>query len=450
MNTELDLLPLAPSQKEKPTPHVMNPEQQLALDDVLAGHNVFITGGAGVGKSYLVSKIEESVPDVSITAMTGCAALLVNGSTLHSCLGIGLAKDTAQKLAADTRKKPPVVQRILSMKSLLIDEVSMLSDELFEKIHEYLCLIRVSKKNKPFAGVQLILVGDPFQLCPVEGTYCFLSKLWKEFTFRVHRLETNMRQRGDPVFKEILDRVRYGGCSVIDLDILKRLKDTEFPEGIKPTRLYSKNVSVDSINISELVDLGQPLTEYATIVVGEKAKRWASAHRIPEKVRLCVGAQVMCTKNIPELGLANGSRGVVVKLDSHGISFQKLDGERVRLEMQSVPIDNPMFGKPVNTLVYLPVKLAWAITIHSAQGMTIDALEVDLGSDIFAFGQAYTGLSRATSLSSVRIVNVLPESFVTSPKVIEFVGKAARRTETPLCLEAPRTKKIQEILEEVD
>jgi ATP-dependent DNA helicase PIF1 len=222
-----------------------------------------------------------------------------------------------------------------------------------------------------------------------------------------------MRQKGDPLFKEILDRVRWGGCGPEDLKVLESLKETQFPEGIKPTRLYSKNVSVDAINLSELEELNKPIEEFVTFMPTDMAKKWASTNRIPEKVRLCVGAQVMCTKNIPELGLANGSRGVIQSVTSSGILFKKMSGATVAVPMVDYDINE------YNSIRYLPIKLAWAITIHSAQGMTIDALEVDLGRDIFAFGQAYTGLSRATSLSSVRIANVLPSSFVTSPIVKE-------------------------------
>jgi ATP-dependent DNA helicase PIF1 len=388
----------------------MNPEQQLALDDVLAGRNVFITGGAGVGKSFLVNEIVSACKKtIGVCAMTGCAALLINGTTLHSYLAIGLGKDTPQKLALTVRKYPPVMARIIDTDILLIDEVSMLSDELFEKIDEFLQCVKRSKKL--FGGTQLVLVGDPFQLCPVVGSYCFTSPVWNKCNFATHRLTTNMRQQGDPFFKEILDRVRWGGCNQEDLTILKKLRDTQFPDGIQPTRLYSKNVSVDAINTQELLDLGAAIVDFPMVARDDADKKWASAHRIPEKVRLCVGAQVMCTKNIPDLGLANGSRGVITAIDSTGVSFKKLSGAVVRV---------PVVVAPETTLTYLPIKLAWAITIHSAQGMTIDALEVDLGEDIFAFGQAYTGLSRGTSLSSVRIANVLPSSFVTSSTVKNF------------------------------
>ena len=152
----------------------MNSEQQLALDDVLKGLSVFITGGAGVGKSYLVNVIVKTIKNqIGVCAMTGCAALLINGTTLHSYLGIGLATESALQLANKVRRFPAVFERILELETLLIDEVSMLNDELFEKVSEFLQIIRKSKK--PFGGVQMIFVGDPFQLCPVEGDYCFTS-----------------------------------------------------------------------------------------------------------------------------------------------------------------------------------------------------------------------------------------------------------------------------------
>lgn len=388
----------------------MNPEQQIALDDVMNGTNVFITGGAGVGKSYLVNKIVENTKkQIGICAMTGCAALLINGATLHSYLGIGLAKESAQHLAIKVKKFPAVFERILGLDILLIDEVSMLNNELFEKVYEYLQIVRRNKK--PFGGVQMIFVGDPFQLCPVEGNYCFTSKLW--INIKIHTLSANMRQKGDPIFKELLDRVRWGTCSNEDLEVLKKLKNTEFPNGIIPTKLYSKNINVDTINQCELSKLTADTKEYSYCCANEYSKKWASTNKIPEKVLLKVGAQVMCTRNIPLSGLVNGSRGIILSMNNDGVNIKLLNDQIVHLGFIVVsPFDNP------NLIVkFLPLKLAWAITIHSAQGMTIDALEVDLGKDIFAFGQAYTGLSRATSLSSVRVTSVFAKSFVTNPLV---------------------------------
>ena len=390
----------------------MNTEQKRALDDVLKGSNIFITGGAGVGKSYLVNEIVKSTKkNIGVCAMTGCAALLINGATLHSYLAIGLAKDPAKVLALRIRKFVTVVQRIIDLDILLIDEVSMLNDELFEKVYEFLQLVR--KNTKPFGGVQMVFVGDPFQLAPVEGDYCFTSKLWSSSNIKVHTLTQNMRQAGDPLFKEMLDRVRWGNCSNEDLETLKKLKGTTFPDGIIPTKLYSKNINVDAINQTELNKLATVSREYLSIPLNEPSKKWASSNKIPEKSLFKVGAQVMCTRNIPLLGLVNGSRGVIVAFESDAVAIRLLNNEIVRLPYVTVtPFDNPFIS-----VQFLPLKLAWAVTIHSSQGMTIDALEVDLGKDIFAYGQAYTGLSRAKSLSTVRVTSVLASSFVTSPIV---------------------------------
>jgi ATP-dependent DNA helicase PIF1 len=386
----------------------MNPEQQLALNDVAKGHNIFITGGAGVGKSYLVGEIVKSTKkNIGVCAMTGCAALLINGATLHSYLAIGLATDPAKVLANKVRKFVTIVQRIIDLDILLIDEVSMLNDELFEKVYEFLQLVR--KNTKPFGGVQMIFVGDPFQLAPVDGNYCFTSKLWNDI--KVHTLTQNMRQAGDQEFKDLLDRVRWGKCSPEDLGSLQKLKTTTFPDGIIPTRLYSKNINVDAINQSELNKLSTEPREYVAIHLNESSKKWATSNKIPEKSLFKIGAQVMCTRNIPLLGLVNGSRGVITAFESDSVVIRLLNGEIVRLTYVTVtPFDNPYIS-----VQFLPLKLAWAITIHSSQGMTIDALEVDLGRDIFACGQAYTGLSRAKSLSTVRVTSVLASSFVTNP-----------------------------------
>lgn len=395
----------------------MNPEQLRVLETVKTGKNVLITGGAGVGKSYTVEKIVEwasSKKFIGVCAMTGCAALLINGSTLHSYLGIGLAQEPALTLARKAYKYPTVRERIQDLEILLVDEVSMMSSELFEKVEEFLRLVRKSKK--PFGGVQIIFVGDPFQLCPVSGNYFFDCELWKNSNFIVEVLSINMRQQGDLKFKELLDRVRYGVCNHEDLATLQSLKTTVFPETIKPTRLYSKNVSVDSINQKELLALKQPLEEYHLEYSNEASMKWAKSNRIPESVQVCVGAQVMCTKNLPELGLVNGSRGVILEITPGYVKVEVLDGRTVMI----APISVKDRDKPWIEVKYLPLKLAWAVTIHTSQGMTLDALEVDLGRDIFTWGQAYTGLSRARSLDSIRVISVVPESFVTHQKVLDF------------------------------
>ena len=388
----------------------MNPEQADAFIKVQKGDNIFITGGAGVGKSFLVSHITTKISKIGVCAMTGCAALLINGSTLHSYLGIGLAKDPAPMLAKKAASFPIIRKRILALDILLIDEVSMLSAELFEKVLEVLNIVRKGKK------VQLILVGDPFQLAPIEGNYCFTSPMWATLNFVVCTLTTNMRQADDEPFKELLDRVRWGHCSPNDLATLQGLKNTQFHDGIIPTRLYSKNNNVDQINSSELAKLKTEKFSFLSKYANDPSKNWAKSNKVPDELVLCIGAQVMCTRNLSELGLVNGSRGIITDITDTYIIVELTDGRVARLTALTLKcLDNPFLE-----ITYVPLKLAWAISIHASQGATLSALEVDLGKDIFACGQAYTALSRAQNLSSIRVINVLAASFTTSSLVKNF------------------------------
>ena len=165
-----------------------------------------VTGGAGVGKSFVTTNIIDYFRSVGkkigICAMTGSAAILINGTTLHSFMGFGLGKGDSMILINKIQKNKVITKKLKMLDVLVIDEVSMLNDSLFEKISEIFQLLKGNEK--PFGGVQVILVGDPFQLCPIEGDYCFLSKMWKESNFEVVLLKQNMRITDDLIFKNII------------------------------------------------------------------------------------------------------------------------------------------------------------------------------------------------------------------------------------------------------
>jgi ATP-dependent DNA helicase PIF1 len=389
----------------------LNDEQLNVLDSVESGFNIFLTGMPGSGKSFCVKSILENLvlkkKVFGITAMTGSAAVLIGGTTVHSFLGIGLAREDPHFII--DRMLKDKYRRIQTLEVLLVDECSMLSDILFDKIDSILKIIK--NNNQPFGGVQMILVGDGFQLAPIEGTYCFLSK---KFTlFKVIELNINMRQRDDSLFMELLDRIRWGKCQSGDLLILKNLSDTQFPSDIVPTRLFSKNLEVDNINNYELGKLDTPVQVYSIKYTSKASKQYIDSNKIPLNISVCIGAQVIITRNISiEAGLVNGTRGVVTGLLPTSVIIKTLNGDKVVIEYFNVKDQSINFG-------YLPLKLAWAVTIHSSQGMTLDALEIDLGS-VFAPGQSYTGLSRAKSLTSVRVTGVKKESFRTSQLVIDF------------------------------
>jgi ATP-dependent DNA helicase PIF1 len=231
-----------------------------------------------------------------------------------------------------------------------------------------------------------------------------------------------MRQKDDEPFMEMLKRLRLGKCSRADLETLRALKDTQFPEGIEPTKLYCKNVDVDAINTREILKLDAELRTYSVRYTGsrEASERYAKSANVPETISLCIGAQVMITYNI-DLGrqLVNGTRGVVTALNASGVTMKLLDGREELIPF--IRIQNE--DDPDIDFHYMPIKLAWAVTIHKSQGLTLDAIEIDIGSNIFSVGQAYTALSRARNLKSVRIRDVAARSFCASQDVKEFLAR---------------------------
>jgi len=402
----------------------LNKDQLKVLDET---GNTFITGGAGVGKSFLINEIKEDLKksclNYATTAMTGSAAVLINGRTLHSFMGIGLAKGTAGDLYRKIKRNIIIYQTLIDLEVLIIDEVSMLSDILFDKIAMVFSMIH--KVDKPFGKLRVILVGDMSQLKPIEGNYCFKAKSWDSCNFKVHVLTKNMRVQDDLLFRDILSRLRWGICTDDDLDALNELRDTTFPEGIIPTKLFSKNKDVDSINNIELEKLISesnpakvyPIRHSTNPIKKKESKYYIDSQKINDSLKICVGAQVIVTRNVDqEYGIVNGTRAVVLKAEENHVLLKLTDGREYILNyfnVKSMDLENIDFR-------YLPLKLGWGVSIHSSQGMTLDALEIDLGESIFTEGQAYTGLSRARSMKSIKITRLLKRSFKTNKDVIDF------------------------------
>lgn len=402
----------------------MNHEQQAAFQAVVDGKNIFLTGPAGTGKSYVINEIRRwahaKEKQFTLTALTGCAAVLIDGKTLHSTLGLGLG-DKPVEIIVQKMKRCNKTQyvKLQKLDLLVIDEVSMMSDELLEKVSAVLSLIK--SNTNVFGGVQVVLAGDMCQLGPVSGKWCFLSPLWSELVEEMHVLKTVVRQSGDKLFMQILHFLRKGKCTPKILDKLLTCRETQFVEGIKPTRLYPKRANVDKINQREydtLVNAGALENVYVTRPVsanttkGEAAMTWAKNVGISMHVKLCVGAQVVVTANIDQdTGVINGTRGVVIDVGVEP-TIKLLDGRDILIKMRKTKDDSEKLE-----VEYMPLKYAWCLTVHSAQGMTLDAAEIDLGDSIFAHGQAYTALSRVKNLKSVRIIGIDVDSFIIDPLV---------------------------------
>jgi len=412
---------------EKQPEIILNSEQEMALIAFKDSHNVFLTGPAGTGKSVtlknMIQYCEMQGKSYGVTATTGSAAFLIGGRTIHSYLGLGLGKDLAKSIFEyNRRNRPHIVKKLRELDVLIIDEISMLDDILFNKTSEYLSLVRYC--SKPFGGLQLVLTGDFCQLEPVAGDYCFKSEIWEKLNLETIYLNKMIRQDGDTKFQKMLMKLRYGVCSDKTFDRLSKLKDNTFTT-IKPTILYSKNYDVDKINTLEyqkLIDSGAETKTYKiqlpTIKKNkDKATTWFNTLNMPEEIELCIGCQIVVLANIDQdNGIVNGTRGCVIELKNNSVMIKRVNGLLFEIEYhKNISIDdNEVY------ISYMPLKLAYALTIHKSQGMTLDAIEIDIGNDIFAAGQAYTALSRAQSLKSICIKSISKKSFITKDSVLEF------------------------------
>lgn len=418
-------------EEDEPSEITLNEEQQKALDLWTTGKNIFLTGYAGTGKSVTVKKIIEYCKSENkkfgVTATTGSAAFLIGGKTIHSFLGIGLAKESAEELKEKVfeNKMFYVIKKLKDLDILIIDEISMLDNELFDKISKYLSLIR--KNSKPFGGLQVLLTGDFCQLEPVEGTYCFKAEDWSKLEMEIIYLKNMIRQNKDKEFQKILLELRNGNCSNETYEKLFMLKDKEFGE-IKPTKLYPLNYDVDKVNLKEynlLIESGAKKVTYERTYQclskdKEKTVKWADNIGIPEAIELCIGAQVVVITNIDqEKGIVNGTRGIITEVKPKSVTIKRVNGKLYEVQYcKSVNAENSAMA-----LSYMPLKLAYALTIHKSQGMSLDAVEIDIGPKIFAKGQAYTAISRARNLNSIKIKDISKDSFITSKSVLKFYSK---------------------------
>lgn len=408
-------------------------DQNKAFYYISQNKNLFITGPGGTGKSYLIKHIYNNLSNVVITAMTGTASLLLpNGNTLHNYLGIQTGEYDLDKLITIINKKNKV-NNYINIKTLIIDEVSMLTAELFDKINALFQYFRGN--NKPFGGIQILLFGDLYQLPPVEKHkgYIFEADTWNNSINDVIILKTNKRQENDNIFQELLNNIRIGKITQYQIDILnskiiKNISDIDID--IKPTILYSKNIDVDNINNTELINLNNPIykfkikTEinninYSSNDVANISKIIDNKFNIPENIELAINSQVMLSYNISSnQGLVNGSRGIIIDFKFGYPVVKFMNGIIISIS----PIEYCVNEYKGISRKQLPLKLAWATTIHKSQGLTIDACIINL-LDTFECGQTYVALSRVKSLDGLYLLGFDPNKIKISKKVKKFMSK---------------------------
>jgi ATP-dependent exoDNAse (exonuclease V) alpha subunit len=397
---------------------LMNEKQKEALSIVKNGYNLFLTGSAGTGKSYtlkgIIQYLENTNKKYGLTALTGCAAVLINGQTIHSFLYLGISRNL-DEIYNKLCKYKGKLNDLKKLDVLIIDEISMMDYELFELINKL--LMRIKNNDKYFGGVQMILVGDFFQLPPINGDYCFTSSTWENINLKKIILTELIRQKDDDKLKEILEEIRNGNISDETINILSNLKNKEFAnKEIKPTRLYPININVDKINNYEFKKLVK--INKGVINTYKAFSNKPTAEKIDNyDITLTLNAQVMVIRNLSiDNKLFNGTRGIVIEMKENSVIIKDINDNYHEINYYTDINNNNKKYK----ISFIPLKLAYAMSIHKAQGASIDYLELDLGENIFISGQLYTALSRATNINNIKLIDFSKSSFMQNEKVKKF------------------------------
>lgn len=413
----------------------LNTSQELALDAIRKGDNVLVTGPAGCGKSHFLQLIKELFYNkgLSVTASTGIAALNVGGMTIHSWAGLGIGNRPIN-LVIDyilSAKGTPTRRRIRSTKILAIDEISMISAEIFDQLDQL--LKGVKGNNLPFGGVQLLCFGDFLQLPPVvrenqEIFYCFESQAWAEANIKVHNFEVIYRQN-DPDFLNILNQARLGKLTP---ESLTKLQQRVIAPGTNHdlTYLLTHNQQVLNINSSKLQALNKRSERFIAETKGKEPyiSNLVKNLIVPVELELKIGAKVMVvTNSYYKEGIINGSVGTIVDFVKEGkelLPMVNFGGNLSKVigynEWYIEEINSEGILEKKARIFQLPLLLAWAVTIHKAQGLTIPNLYCDI-SRSFVAGQSYVALSRVRSIDNLFLSAIHPRNFFADSKVLNFL-----------------------------
>jgi ATP-dependent exoDNAse (exonuclease V) alpha subunit len=397
--------------------------QQEALEILKMGHNAFLTGAAGSGKTYVLNEyinwLKGEGVEVGVTASTGIAATHLGGVTIHAWSGLGVRDKLSAYDLEDLESKSYLWKRLDRTQVLVIDEVSMLHHFRLDLIER---VLRSFKRNEePFGGLQVILCGDFFQLPPVSrageqtSRFAYDSNAWQGLNLKICYLEEQHRQN-DPKYLAILNAIRDNDMNEELGEHLQSRLNKKI-NSIEPTKLYSHNADVDEENERELAKLPGEVYEYYMNDKGkerivETLKKGCLA---PSVLRLKKGARVMFVKNNYEAGFANGTLGIVSSCDPLGISVRTAKGKLINVVPASWRIEEE--GKVKAEITQFPLRLAWAITVHKSQGLSLDAAEVDL-SQSFEKGMGYVALSRVRSLDGLSLKGLNAMALQVNPQVL--------------------------------
>jgi ATP-dependent DNA helicase PIF1 len=387
-------------------------DQGLALEIMLSGESVLLTGPAGAGKTFVLNQFirlsKAEGKHVSVTATTGLAATHLGGTTIHSWAGIGVADALPQGFAEHVAKgRREIIEKT---DVLIIDEISMLHDYRLDMVDEACRLVR--RKDEPFGGIQLIMSGDFFQLPPINkgdsraGGFVVHSNVWQELDPTICYLQEQHRQ-DDEVLLAILNALRAGDIRRHHAEQLLARVDQEPPADTVLTELHTVNIDVDRINEAKLDDLAGDELFYTQTTTGsdnyvENLQRSVLA---PATLRLKEGALVMAVKNSQDRKYANGSIGTIIEFE-HDTEYPVVEfrnGNRVSMQPDTWELRDG--DKKRASITQIPLRLAWAITVHKSQGMTLDAARIDLRK-AFVEGMGYVALSRVKNLDNLYLSGI--------------------------------------------
>lgn len=451
------------------TVYSLSKSQKRALDAIMQRQSVFFTGAAGTGKSHILKVLQDVLgalklsSKICFTAPTGVAACNIRGLTLHSWAGIGQGTDDTEALIGQVMRSRQASQRWRETDILVIDEISMLSAELFDKLD--IIGRRVRNTLQVFGGLQLVLCGDFFQLPPVglgrNASFTFDAAAWHEL-FDDHpehmiNLETVYRQKDDLTLLNILNDLRVGQVSQQSNRVLQsKVQESSLAKhlpmpSVRPTKLFSTNKDVDGYNLTELQHLADQHDSdeaseprfYQSVDEGKEPymNQLRSGTKAPQALTLRIGAQVMLLKNLSASeGLVNGARGSVIGFEKANgrsafyphlpvVKFQVFVGSEKREEVRTITHDSwdiKQGDRVLASRIQIPLILAWAISIHKSQGMTIPLLEVSFHK-MFEYGQGYVALSRATCLQGLTLQSFAAQAVRAHPKVKVFYEELSAR-----------------------
>lgn len=401
--------------------------QAEALELMHSGANVFLTGEPGAGKTYTLNKFIEEAQlkhkRIAITASTGIAASHIGGTTIHSWSGLGIADAISDAELDRMGYKMQLVERYSRCDILIIDEISMLHGSRLDMVDRACRWIR-RKEDVPFGGLQVIFVGDMFQLPPVtrnsdETDFAHHSNAWRVAELKPAYLTEQHRQGADDKLLSVLREMRMGKLSDTSKAMLQERVNESADDSI--TKLYTHNVDVDSLNNAKLAELDGPQRSYRMEFKGKdwQVDKLKKNLLCPEKLQLKVDAEVMFVANDFEAGFVNGTRGRVIAFERGNPIVETTDGLRIQVEEHTWRQFNETGEYVIAEVSQTPLRLAWAVTIHKSQGMSLDSAEIDL-TKAFVPGMGYVALSRVRSLEGLYLVGLGPQALQLDRDIYEF------------------------------